>query len=124
MLESLLSRFPLLVGTVRVRNAMTPLLWLCGGVTIPAIAGCVVADGVVRYLLFVLASVPVVFAMVMYWRLFEKDPKLLQSEEFQLRQHIIERHGDDEREMPVVEAVLESELERAPDHSKTKDESG
>lgn len=87
-LEDAIRSFTSRAGVVRVRNALNPLLWLCGLVT----PTCWIAayffrdDPVLKYLLFGLGALSILSALVAYFVLMFRDPDRLQSEEFILRQ--------------------------------------
>lgn len=91
-MDSLLQRMSSRLGVIRVRSAVNPLLWLVALVTpssfltayyfreIPSLSALFVFIG----------SLPVMAALVAYFYFMIKDPKKLQSEDFQLRAQMLE----------------------------------
>jgi hypothetical protein len=86
------------VETVRVsRTGISPLLWLVGLVTIPALAFSVWTDNAaLRAALIGFAGIPLAAAIIAYFVLLFWRPDMLQSEEYRLKQHAMFmafRHG-------------------------------
>lgn len=79
-------------GTIRVRNVLNPLLWLCA-VSAPAclfFAWLIGSGTIIGVVLTTVAVLPILVAMAMYVWFALHDPDRLQSEEFVLRQQEIE----------------------------------
>ncbi len=71
--------------TVKSRNAMQPVLWLCLLVTVPSFAFASRSDGWLRICFFVVGCVPILQFLISYNFYMLKDPNRLSSEEYQLK---------------------------------------
>ncbi len=87
MLESFARSGSAAIRGLRVRSALNPLLWLTGLVTPLCILGAIYSSGdpELRWALLAFAAVPVIFVCVAFVVFAVKDPKRLQSEDYQLR---------------------------------------
>ena len=94
------------LGTVRVRSALNPLLWLVGCTMPLAIVGALfVADPVARYVLLAAGVTPVVLAVMAACLFLVTDRDRLQSEEFILEQRriaIMARKGVAPHQIEIV----------------------
>jgi len=111
-LDRLLSRLHLLSGLVITRSVLNPLLWLVAVVAPVSVVAAVATTGALRYLLLALAVVPVVAVLVAYGYFAKTAPGRLQSEEYQLKQHVLENLGDDEYTGSLLDQVSEGNRTR------------
>lgn len=91
-------------------SALTPLLWLSGIVGVPSLYLCVKTQGWTRIALFSLAVLLVFADLVAYVYLVRKDPRLVQSESFQLesrRLDLVASKGGPELDATLVEITQE-----------------
>lgn len=91
-------------------SALTPLLWLTTLIGLPSLYLCVQAQGRTRIALFTLTVVLVVADLIAYGYLVFKDPRLVQSENFQLEARkldIVEAKGGPPLDALAVEVVPE-----------------
>ncbi len=117
----LLGRLHLPSGLVVTRSVLNPLLWLVAVVTPVSLVTAVVAEGVLRFLLFLLAILPVMAVLGAYAYFAKSAPGRLQSEEYQLKQHVLENLGDDEYTGSLLDHVEENRTRRPealPPHDK------
>lgn len=79
-------------GVVRVRNALNPLLWLCGLVTPSSwVAVYFLHDDPGLEIAFgMIGGLPVAAALVAYFLLLFRDPNRLRSEEYQIRHEALQ----------------------------------
>lgn len=87
-------------------SAMSPLLWLNSIVSIPSLILSTRVEDPFRYVLFCLTVLIVLCTLVSYVYLLRRDPRLVQSETFQLesrRLDIIASKG----EAPVIASTVE-----------------
>lgn len=86
--------FGKIVRTIATRSVMNPPLWLCGLVTVGAIAGAALVPDLKYYFFWVWTSV-VVYCIVVntFWSF--KDPDRLQSEAHREEMSRIRMIGDD-----------------------------
>lgn len=68
-------------------SALAPLLWLNALVSIPCIFLSAFIQTPFRWAPFFLATVIVIYTLIMYLRLKRINPRLLQSERFQMEMH-------------------------------------
>ena len=67
-------------------NAFSPIAWYCYFLIIPLGFGCIYTKNTIVQIIFlVLIIIIILFPLVMYFLLFKKDPKLLQSEAYRIR---------------------------------------
>src|SRR5947209_1078198 len=93
-------------GRLTVRSALNPILWLCGIITIPALA-LIPFVGPLRTLFGWMAAAPVAAAIFGFLFLLFFDRDKLQSEEYQIRKRsleLIEQKG--ERAIPAVDVEV------------------
>ena len=76
-------------GQLRIRNALNPILWLCGVVAVPCIAALCWSKDAPVAISVVLYSV-VAVALVGFLYLLFRDPDRLQSEEYLLRSRTLD----------------------------------
>lgn len=80
-------------------SAMTPLLWLNGLITLPCfVIGFWSTDNVMKWIPVSVAVIVVFYTLYKYNYLVNKDPKLVQSEKFQIisqKLDIISQKGGD-----------------------------
>ncbi len=91
-------------------SALTPLLWLTAIVGVPSLYLCVQTQGPARYAFFGLAVVLVLADLIAYGYLIGKDPRLVQSETFQLESRkldIVASKGGPHLDALVVEVTQE-----------------
>ena len=98
-----------IIGRVHTSsNALLPLLWLCGLITLPAwgMAAWVVSNWL-QVALFLAGTAPPLCAGYAYLRLLFKDPDRLQSERYQLTRLHYSLLGDDLHRGQVIEGSAE-----------------
>ena len=76
------------IERVAVRNALNPVLWLCGLVSTPAAISVSLGNG--TWLHIALALGPVAVALFAFCFFMFRDPDRLHSESFQLRKQALE----------------------------------
>lgn len=75
------------IETIRVRNALNPLLWVIGLTTPLCLLTIVLVSAeVIRLAVLGFAALPVIVALIAYILLLIRDPDRLQSEDYRLRQ--------------------------------------
>jgi len=115
-----------LAPKVSVKNALTPLLWLLGLVYTsffaPAVTGqSVMLDKLPTELIYIILLTPIAAILLAYFYFMIKDPKKLQSEDFQLRDRslaLVEEKG-----FPVTETLLSDICNpgaKKPSHEKER----
>jgi hypothetical protein len=76
-------------GKIHIRNALHPILWLCGIITIPVFAMALYLVPVLPtwliIMLIVLAYLPVLVAIFAFLYLRFVNPDKLQTEDYQIR---------------------------------------
>jgi len=77
----------LFAASGRKSSAMSPLLWLNALVTIPCLMGSFLISDSFRYAPLGIAVIIILFTLKKYNDLTNKDPRLVQSEWFQIEQH-------------------------------------
>lgn len=91
LLSQLLSSVANRAGKLTVRSAANPFIWLCAIVTPSSLlAASTTANAALAPWLFGLGAAPVGLAMVAFLYLVLAKPEKLQSEEFQIRQQVIQ----------------------------------
>lgn len=103
------------IESIRVRNALNPILWLT--MPVPAIfltAAWLFRDhAVVLGFLVAMAAVPVIAAIVAYFVLLVRSPDRLQSEEYRIRQtalRMLYRRGKSPEIVDVANQVARIEV--------------
>ena len=91
-MESLFQRMSTRLGVIRVRSAVNPLLWLVALVTPGSFIGAYYFREVSAFsaIFFLIGCIPIFAALVAYFYFMIKDPKKLQSEDYQLRAQMLE----------------------------------
>ena len=106
-LEQILGLTASKLGTVRVRSALNPFLWLVGGTApIGVISALFVTDPVARYVLLATGVLPVVLTVIAAIFFLGWDRDRLQSEEFVLEQRrmaILARKGPSRNEILQID---------------------
>ncbi|PYV09013.1 MAG: hypothetical protein DMG23_12130 [Acidobacteria bacterium] len=93
-------------GRLTVRSALNPILWLCGIITLPALA-LMPFVGPARTLFAWLAAAPVAVAIFGFLFLLFFDRDKLQSEDYQIRKRsleLIEQKG--EKAIPAADVEV------------------
>jgi hypothetical protein len=90
MLEQLLAGYRASVEVVKTRSAMNPILALCGICVIPFIVAAVCSTGFLQVFFAVMSTVPITVFTVAYFIWMFRDPRRLQSEDYQLQQEAME----------------------------------
>src|SRR5438105_2904098 len=91
-------------------SALTPLLWLTGLVAVPSLYLSLQAQGRTRIALFGLAVLLVIADLIAYAYLVRKDPRLVQSESFQIESRkldLVASKGGPQLDALVVEITPE-----------------
>jgi hypothetical protein len=83
MLETITAYLESALKSRQTGSALTPLLWLNGIVTVPCLLLAAFVASPMNIAFFVLAVVMVAFSLFQYQILVKKDPRLVQSEQFQ-----------------------------------------
>jgi hypothetical protein len=117
-------------GTIHIRNALLPILWLCGIITIPVFSMTLyLVDVLPNWLiimLIVLAYFPVLVAIFAFLYLLFKNPDKLQSEDYQIRKQSLELIQEKGHRFPVnpvsIEVIPNPEHLRSSSPSKEKKE--
>lgn len=115
-LEELIRTASTRAGTVRVRNALNPLLWTVAWATpVCFLAAYALRDEtILRYGLAILGALPILMTFIAYFNFMLRDPDRLQSEEYRIKQEaiqVLQRKGrgsdivDIAREVPRIEKV-------------------
>jgi hypothetical protein len=103
-------------GTVRVRNALNPLLWTMA-LVVPTswIAAYFFRDeAMLEYALFGVGALPIFATLVAYFIFMFRDPNRLQSEEYQLRHEVLQilhKRGDVNEVVDVAADHLDLSIE-------------
>lgn len=81
---------------LRVRSALNPVLWLCPTVLLPCLALAAYAEtpSWLRIVVVVLGCAPVVVALSAFAYFVRVDPRRLQSEDYQIRERLLESIQD------------------------------
>lgn len=115
-LDEIVRRATSRAGTIRVSNALNPLLWACALAPAPWVfAYLFQADAVLKYVLVGLGAIPFIGLAVAYFILLFLDRDRLQSEAFVLRQQelaIIERKTGHLASLQADDLVERLPLER------------
>jgi hypothetical protein len=75
-------------------NAFAPYVWFCAVVAaVELLIMIFIPDLFIRRVLTICFVSTVGFGMFMYWKLFKKDPRLLQSESFRLEDKKLDMIG-------------------------------
>lgn len=86
-------------------NAFAPIAWFSIFLILPIVTTILVTkDNTIRYLMFGLLSLVILFTLTMYIVLLVKDPKLLQSEEYRLEEKKLEIIAEKGGEIRIEEA--------------------
>jgi hypothetical protein len=91
------------IERVSVKNALNPVLWICGLVSVPAILALGFAPNP-SWVHITLALAPVSVALFSFLYFMFKEPDRLQSESFQLRKQALELI-EEKGSLAVVEAT-------------------
>lgn len=83
-----------LAQQVSSRSAVNPTLWACAVVSLPLFILCTTVSGWLSIAFFIVAITPVVLFLGSYIYMLHKNPKLLRSEDFQLRADAMGLFGD------------------------------
>ena len=75
---------------LKVRSALNPILWLCPTVLVPCLVLAAYSPTWLRVVLVVLGSAPIVVALWAYVHFVRVDPRRLQSEDYQIRERLLE----------------------------------
>jgi len=93
-LDKYLASIVNLVRTGYKTNAFAPYVWFCAVIAVVELLIMIaIADIFIRRVLTITFVVTVLFGMFMYWKLFKKDPRLLQSESFRLEDKKLDMIG-------------------------------
>ena len=99
-------------------SALTPLLWLTAIVAVPSLYLSVQTQGWTRVALLALAVLLVSAVLIAYIYLVRKDPRLIQSESFQLesrRLDIVASKGGPQLDALLVEVTQEPKALKPPE---------
>ena len=105
-----------MVGRIRVRSALNPILWLCAIVAVPGMFLAAQQEGGAPTWLVILIFLPVSVAVIgfLFFLFFDRDK--LQSEEYQLRKQsleLIQEKGDSfPVDAPSIESITNPERPR------------
>ncbi len=106
-------------GVVRVQNALNPLLWTMA-IIVPTswIAAYFFRDdALLKYFFTAFGALPVLMTLLAYFIYMFRDPKRLQSEDYQLRHQALEFLGKKDAQWEIVQVVNELprlEIEKRP----------
>ena len=100
-------------------NAFAPYVWFCA-IVIPFLIAAIllIKDPRVTIVVSIAICFVILFASVMYFVLFQKDPKLLQSENYRIEDRkldLIEQKGGDLIVNPI-DMILPMQLEKGEGH--------
>lgn len=95
------------LGKLRVKSALNPILWLCGIVVIPGVWMASRQESEVPTWLIVLIFLPVSVALVGFLFLLFFDRDKLQSEDYQIRKQSLELIQEKGDPVPIRAASLE-----------------
>lgn len=80
-------------GSLKVRSALNPLLWLCAIVSVPSMTVAGFTSSPAAWWLIFGAVAPVAVALLCYMILMFRDPDKLQSEEYQIQKQTLQLAG-------------------------------
>ncbi len=106
-------------GKIHIRNALHPILWLCGIITIPVffmtLYSATVLPTWLIIMLIILAYIPVLVAIFAFLYLLLVNPDKLQSEDYQIRKQSLELIQEKGHRFPVKPVSIE--VIPNPEHS-------
>jgi hypothetical protein len=110
LVDQMLANARSVASDLRVRSVLNPVLWLCAIVTLPcAVMAYLFRDlPVLSDLLMVLAALPVFVAVAGYVYFAIRDPKRLQSEEYQLREQTLDLIKSKGADVALLPSSLEA----------------
>ena len=107
--EGIISRFTEAGGSLHVRSALNPVLWMCAIVSLPSLLVCVSLSTPPPWISWIVVG-PVVLAAFGYLFLLFFDRDKLQSEEYQIKKktlELIEQKGmSGPMTMETIEAMV------------------
>ena len=110
-------------GRIRIRNALNPILWLCGVIAVPCIIALTWSKEPPLVLSVVLYSV-VAVALFGFLYLLLRDPDRLQSEEYLLRSrtlNLIEEKGSRKAiDAATISAISQTDFLLLPEDREKK----
>lgn len=77
------------IERIRTNSVLNPLLWLCGIISITALPIAHFETGAFKIWFIIIASTPIISAILAYSYFMITDPNRLQSEEYQLQRQLI-----------------------------------
>ena len=90
--DKVIQRMAAAGAQLRVRSALNPILWLCATVSLPCLAFAVYSSAPtwLRIVLVILGGAPIPVALGLSMYFAHKDPSRLRSEDYQLRERLLE----------------------------------
>lgn len=91
---------------LRVRSALNPILWLCPTVSLPclALAAYTSEPAWLQIVLVILGGAPIVVALWAFAHFVRVDPRRLQSEDYQIRERLLESFQESQEKGRLLDA--------------------
>lgn len=102
-------------------NAFAPYVWFLGVIAIVSfILMYFIPDEFIRRILAVVLVAAMLFGMFMYYTLFKKDPRLLQSESFRLEDKKLDMISQKGSDFPILPVDLTTPIQSLNEGGKSE----